>query len=126
MLCVQLCPFICLWPQGPLYYSSLVLNSRDVTVNNALFTLDCQFAVTTMPPFSVALSFPTLSLLHVSSFFGNRDQWKERLDIRSGILCHSENIKINVLSSNTIESYIFLFYRAVNWCKLRTFHFLSR
>jgi len=115
-----------LWPQGILYYSSRLLNSWDVTVNSALFTLDCQFAVSSLPPFSVTLSFPPLSLRQVSSFFGNTGQWKERLDTKSGILWNSENRKINVFSSNTIESYVFLFCHAVNCCKLPTFYFLSR
>jgi hypothetical protein len=61
-----------LWPQGLLYYSSLLLNSRGVTVNNALFTLDCQFAVTTMPSFSFTLS-PQLFLYYRSFLF-----WKQR------------------------------------------------
>ena len=68
-------------------------------------------------------SFSTSGLFF---FFGNTGQWKERLDTKSGILCNSENRKINVSCCNTIESYLFLFYRAVNCCKLPTFHFLSR
>lgn len=81
--------YLSLWPQGLLYYSSFLLNSWDVAVNNTLFTLDCQFAVTAMRP-CVPLLFAQHSLCTPFLFlFGNRGQEKATLNQKADILCVS-------------------------------------
>lgn len=107
-----------------LFLSPVKLSGRYCQQRPIYFRLSiCCFLLASFLRYPI---FPTLSLLQVSSFFGNTGQWEERLDTKSGILYNSESRKINVFSSNTIESYLFLFYRAVNCCKLPTLYFLSR